>query len=67
MSTATDTLAAELLETAAWLDERAEVIRHLADRGRVANRQDLRDEAKRFEARAFLLRLTVERAKAGAP
>ncbi|HEY1187526.1 MAG TPA: hypothetical protein VGE74_07695 [Gemmata sp.] len=58
-------LLKELEETAAWLDGRAKELRNLLKHVKAERKQDVRDEAARFEGRAALIRVTVARAKHG--
>lgn len=50
----------ELLDTAAWLDERADMLADMAARTQSRMRQELRDEAARFRGRALLCRLAAQ-------
>lgn len=67
---ASPTLLAELTETAAWLDDRANVlVQLLADpagwgRGQAATgkRQAIREEIARLRGRAFLIRQLIDKA-----
>ncbi len=64
-------LLRELEETAAWLDERAEVLLHLSaaggpTKGAAEKRQAIRDEAARLRGRAGVIRQTILGAKGGA-
>jgi len=62
----------ELIGTAVWLEERAKVLRQLADqapgvmRKRNEHLRSLRDEAARFEGRAAVIRQTILKATQGA-
>ncbi|HEY1191889.1 MAG TPA: hypothetical protein VGE74_29935 [Gemmata sp.] len=56
-------LLRELEETATWLEQRAKELRKLLKHVKAERKQDVKDEATRFEARAALIRATVARAK----